>query len=109
MQEAMITSRHSARRLLDEERHRLMQVKRILHHASREELRDERHFLENVEQFVRMVSPANVLERGYTLTLKNGKIITSSKQLHEGELIETRFRDGDVTSVVQTKGLVEGD
>ncbi len=109
MQEAMITSRHSARRLLDEERHRLMQAKRILHHASREELRDELHFLENVEQFVRMVSPANVLERGYTLTLKNGKIITTSKQLHEGELIETRFRDGDVTSVVQTKGLAEGD
>ncbi|MGI6573545.1 MAG: exodeoxyribonuclease VII large subunit [Fermentimonas sp.] len=104
LQETIITSRHSISRLLGEERHRLMQVKRNLNHSLREELCDERHFLENVEQFVRMVSPANVLKRGYTLTLKDGKIITSSRGLHEGELIETRFRDGDVTSVVQSTG-----
>jgi exodeoxyribonuclease VII large subunit len=105
LQEAMITTRHSTRRLLDEEGHRLIQAKRTLQHSSRVELRDERHFLENVEQFVRMVSPANVLKRGYTLTLKDGKIITTSKGLQEGELIETRFRDGDVTSVIQSTGL----
>ena len=104
LQQAIITSRHLSRRLLDGEGHRLMQAKRTLLHSSREELRDERNFLENVEQFIRMVSPANVLKRGYTLTLKDGKIITSSKELHEGELIETRFRDGGVTSVVQSTG-----
>jgi exodeoxyribonuclease VII large subunit len=101
LQEVIITSRHLTRRLLDEENHRLMQVKRTLYHSLHEELREEHHFLENVEQFTRMVAPENVLKRGYTLTLKDGKIITSSKGLQEGELIETRFRDGGVTSVVR--------
>lgn len=60
------------------------------------------HTLENREQFVQMVSPANILKRGYTLTLKNGKIVTSLHGLSVDDMIETRFRDGELTSVVTT-------
>jgi len=48
-----------------------------------------------------MVSPANVLKRGYTLTIKNGSIVTSLHTIAPGDLIETHFRDGIATSEVR--------
>ena len=54
-----------------------------------------------MEQYVRMVSPANVLKRGYTLTIKNGSIVTSLHAIARGDVIETHFRDGIATSEVR--------
>jgi exodeoxyribonuclease VII large subunit len=42
----------------------------------------------------------NILKRGYTLTLKNGRIVTSLNDLSVEDVIETRFRDGFSTSVI---------
>ncbi|WP_298648676.1 exodeoxyribonuclease VII large subunit [uncultured Proteiniphilum sp.] len=63
-------------------------------------LQDQFHILENRAQFMQMVSPANILKRGYTLTLKNGKIVTSLQDLSVHDIIETCFRDGVSTSVI---------
>lgn len=63
-------------------------------------LQHQLHVIENRAQFVQMISPANILKRGYTLTLKNGKIITSLLDLSVEDVVETRFRDGSSTSVI---------
>jgi exodeoxyribonuclease VII large subunit len=55
------------------------------------------HFWENT---ARLINPENVLKRGYTLTLKEGKILKSAKQLNVNEEIETRFADGTVKSKI---------
>ena len=55
------------------------------------------HYFENS---ARLINPENVLKRGYTLTLKNGKIVKSSKQVKTNEMIETRFSDGNVKSKI---------
>jgi len=55
------------------------------------------HFCENT---ARLIHPENVLKRGYTLTLKEGKIVKSVKQLNVNEEIETRFADGTVKSKI---------
>ena len=69
-------------------------------------LQHQFHTLENREQFMQMVSPMNILKRGYTLTLKNGKIVTSLRDLAVDDVIETRFRDGLSLSVItQTEKL----
>lgn len=64
------------------------------------QLQEERHFLQHTDQLVRMVSPEQVLKRGYTLTLKNGKIIKSVCRLSAGDRIETRFADGIIESAI---------
>jgi exodeoxyribonuclease VII large subunit len=48
-----------------------------------------------------MVSPKNVLKRGYTITVQNGKIVTSATSLVENECIETIFSDGKATSEIK--------
>jgi exodeoxyribonuclease VII large subunit len=55
------------------------------------------HFHDNT---ARLIHPENVLKRGYTITLKEGKIIKSAKQINLNEEIETRFSDGTVKSKI---------
>lgn len=49
-------------------------------------------------QFIRMASPQYLLQRGYTLTVKNGKIIKHVTDVCEGDEIITRFADGEIRS-----------
>lgn len=69
------------------------------------EKRLQRQFflLSEKNQYIQMVSPENVLKRGYTLTLKEGKIIKSASGLKTGDKIETIFADGTVSSEILNK------
>jgi exodeoxyribonuclease VII large subunit len=55
------------------------------------------------ENTVRLLNPENVLKRGFTLTLKNGKIVKSVTDVDVDETIETRFTDGKVKSKIINK------
>lgn len=57
-------------------------------------------FVEFTEQFIRMASPDYVLKRGYSLTLKEGKIIKQVVGLQPGDELTTRFADGEVRSTI---------
>lgn len=48
-------------------------------------------------------SPLKTLVRGYTITEKEGKVITTKKELKTGDNIEIRFTDGKVRAKVQEK------
>lgn len=54
------------------------------------------------ETKVKAADPATALARGYSLTLDaNGKFIRNASQLKSGDRLTTRFKDGEVSSVVQ--------
>ena len=55
------------------------------------------------ENTIRLINPLNVLKRGYTITLKDGKIVKSTRQININEDIETRFADGIVKSKIVKK------
>ncbi|PWJ59744.1 MULTISPECIES: exodeoxyribonuclease VII large subunit [unclassified Fibrobacter] len=51
---------------------------------------------------VNAANPANILAKGYSLTLDSaGKFIRSASQLKSGDKLTSRFHDGEVTSIVQ--------
>ena len=58
-------------------------------------------FIQLTEQFIKMASPDYVLKRGYSLSLKDGKIIKQATDLNPGDELVTRFADGDVKSIVK--------
>lgn len=64
-------------------------------------LRNQQHFLERSEAICQAFDPASVLRRGYSLTLKNGKVVTSAKDVEVGDLLETRLREGVIRSKAQ--------
>lgn len=66
-------------------------------------LTEQSRFIQLTEQFVKMASPDYVLKRGYSLTLKDGKIIKQAAGLKEGDELVTRFADGEVRSTIIDK------
>ena len=59
--------------------------------------------LDSLERTVKVLHPDNVLKRGYSITMKNGKAIKSINQIEKGEEIETIVYDGKIGSIVKTK------
>lgn len=60
------------------------------------------HELGMLEQFVQMASPDYILKRGYTITVHEGKIVKNATDLKQGDQLVTRFKDGEVTSIVES-------
>jgi exodeoxyribonuclease VII large subunit len=57
------------------------------------------HFSSSVQHF----NPENVLKKGYSITKANGKILTDSSEVTEGQILETILYKGKLSSKVQKK------
>ncbi len=53
-----------------------------------------------LESKLTILNPENILKRGFSMTLKDGIIITSKTQVEKGELITTILKDGKISSQV---------
>ncbi len=61
----------------------------------------QRMRIESIENLIRARDPRLLLGKGYTMTMHNGKPLTSAKEVKRGDVVETLLRDGTVTSVVE--------
>lgn len=66
--------------------------------------------LNNITNELKHLNPENVIQRGYSLSLRQGSIIKNASDVNIGDIIETRFRDGSVESKVSsTKRIVHAE
>lgn len=70
-------------------------------YGSKQAIQEERHKLESIEQYIELVSPQNILKKGYTFTLKNNKIVKSAKDVQQGDQLTTHFYDGKIIVKVE--------
>jgi len=63
-----------------------------------------RNIVTGYENSLNILNPDNVLRRGYTITTSKGRIIKSSDEAVQDDVIDTLFIDGKVSSVVIRKG-----
>ena len=63
----------------------------------------QRHRLELLQQRLADASPEKILARGYSITLKDGKVVKNAAMLNEEDEIITRFYRGEVASVISCK------
>lgn len=54
-----------------------------------------------MDEKLRLLSPENILKRGYSITLLDGKAVTRANALRPGDRIVTRFHEGESVSVVE--------
>lgn len=67
-----------------------------------------RERLNRATDVLRLLSPKNTLERGYSVTTNaEGKLLRSAYGLEEGSLLVTELRDGKVTSVVNSSSPIK--
>lgn len=82
------------------ESQRLEILAQRLKDLSRRQIETGRHRLALIEQAVHTADPQRILRMGYSITLRNGKLIRSAATLSPGDRITTRLADGDVDSTV---------
>ena len=62
---------------------------------------NESHRLQMLEQRIKAQDPELLLKRGYSITLKDGKSVKDASVLKKGDVLETRFAEGQIKSVVE--------
>lgn len=85
---------------ISDEAHVIDKAKQRFSSACLMRFNNEEHRLELISRRLTAVDPTRILERGYSMTLHKGKIITSASSVGEGDELITRFKDGSVTSRV---------
>ena len=65
-------------------------------------LSEASHRLEMLDQRVRLLDPSLLLKRGYSITLHNGRAVRSAGELKVGDVITTRFAEGEIESKVDS-------
>ena len=56
--------------------------------------------LNNLERNLEILSPKNVLKRGYSITLLNGKPVNSYAAVKKGDILNTIIHEGEILSTV---------
>jgi exodeoxyribonuclease VII large subunit len=79
----------------------LKQFQNLIKIRTIETIRVEKKNLNLIQEKLRLVDPQNILKRGYSLTMMNGKILKSTQLVKEGDLLETLLSDGTVVSKVK--------
>ena len=71
-----------------------------LEYTTQRKLQQEDHRLKLLEMSIEANNPERLLLRGYTLTLLNGRIIKSIKEVKSGDVVETRMQNGTLHSMI---------
>lgn len=93
----------SSKNLLTNEKHHIALQNQRLQLFSHHFLKEQFAALANMSRLVKMADPTLLLKRGFSITKVNNKVVTDSKQVEAGDIIETTFAEGKVSSIVQQK------
>lgn len=58
--------------------------------------------IENLEKMVQLLSPETALQRGFSITMQNGKVLRSVKEVEIGAEMLTKLQDGELKSVAKS-------
>lgn len=88
---------------LKNKQYALDQYQHPLKHNAIRMIQEAQQIIEQKSLQLQYTNPLSLLKKGYTLTYKNGKRVTSSKDLQPGDHITSVFADGTTSSTVSDK------
>ncbi len=88
---------------LQKENMLLQSILTRLQNSSGKFLDQQAREIKHIVAIVKLLRPEEVLKRGYSITMHNGKSIKSHQQVNPGDLIKTLLADGSLESIVQPK------
>jgi exodeoxyribonuclease VII large subunit len=92
---------HLSKALLFQQSEQLRQTEGILRRELAMLLEREGEYLAQLKKRNELVDPRNILLRGYSMTLLEGKSVSSIKNIKPGSLLETRLYKGSIISKVE--------
>lgn len=94
--------RTASQRMVSDGRHRLDMLERSLAPSMQRVLTAAGHRLDILDRRAEALDPKYILQRGYSITLHNGRAVTDATQLAPGDVITTRVSKGEITSRVES-------
>jgi exodeoxyribonuclease VII large subunit len=94
---------HSVENLLRNKKESVLTASELLHNSAPRYCAYRINKLVHLEDKLRLLDPQNVLRRGYSITLKNGKAVISTADLKDGDKVITRLAKGEFNSTVNKK------
>jgi exodeoxyribonuclease VII large subunit len=88
-----------ARTLLTAARVSVSKLKEELKNRTIVRLSKDEMAVNGLENSVRLLDPRNVLKRGFSITLVNGKAITDESEVKTGEELTTLLYNGTIKSI----------
>lgn len=87
-----------AHTIIEKQRIRKEQLKENLTRSTKQYIINKEHKIKAVEAFCKLSSPEYILEKGYSITLKNGKALKSGEGIEKGDIIESVLYKGRIKS-----------
>ncbi len=85
------------------EKNRIKNIAESLPHFTNFILKAKKMQLKNVEDKLRLVSPEQVLKRGYSLVSKDGKLLKNSKEIGKGDEVNIQLYQGELNAEITSK------
>lgn len=83
------------------QKQRLDNIVASIGHFSKNILQQSKTAILHMEKQVALANPENLLKRGFSLTLNNGKIVKSILDVRNGDMITTKVADGQLESIIE--------
>jgi exodeoxyribonuclease VII large subunit len=80
--------------------HRIAQLETRMHTALQRSLTEQKHRLQLMEKVIEGASPMQILQRGYSITRCDGRVVHNMADLPKDAVLTTTLADGEVKSVV---------
>lgn len=92
--------------VVTERKHEIHDLHRRLIDNSRRFLERRQNLLEHLNSRLRLLSPENVLARGYSITMDaaSGRVIRDAKEAKTGQALRTKLAAGEISSEVRPRG-----
>lgn len=79
----------------------LASIKSNLARCVQQILKDNKNKLDAHDKHLELISPENLLKKGYSLTMKDKKIVKGINEIKQGDRITTLLSDGEIKSIVE--------
>ena len=86
---------------IEKEQPKIKNLQEKLITTIKHKIEKEENKINNIKIKLDLLNPDNVLKKGYSITLINGKIAKSIKELNKGDTITTKLSDGQVISEIK--------
>lgn len=87
-------------RLIEEQQRQIKNNKQQITTGSQRLIEDQKQIIANDKKILHLADPVKILQKGFALVWHEGKIITNTSQLKEGDIIRNQLRDGEVESEI---------
>ena len=88
--------------IMAERKHQIVELYRSLRESATHSIERRRNLVDHLRSRLRLLSPENVLARGYSITMDatSGRVIRNANQVRPKQRLRTRLAKGEIQSDV---------